>query len=153
MIPNAMKKLKWDIDSETECWNVISHAPNNKGYIRIMRNSISYQAHRYVWKKVYGSIPKGLCVLHSCDNRKCINPEHLFLGTDADNMKDMDLKGRRACGENHGRAELKNKEIIQIKKLLKEEKYTQTAIASFFNISDSHISNIKANRTWGYIKI
>ena len=87
------KKLEWE-QTERGCWEVTSHAPNRKGYVKIIRNGIFYIAHRYIWIKTYGPIPEKLCVLHSCDNRKCINSEHLFLGTNEDNMNDMFKKGR-----------------------------------------------------------
>ena len=57
-------------------------------------------AHRHAWRLRHGQIPIGLCVLHRCDNPPCCNPDHLFLGTRADNVADMDAKGRR--GSSHG---------------------------------------------------
>ena len=57
-------------------------------------------AHRFTWEKTYGKIPDGFCVLHHCDNPPCVNPEHLFLGTNLDNVRDRDAKGRQAHGES-----------------------------------------------------
>ena len=59
-------------------------------------------AHRTAWETAHGPIPDGIEVLHSCDNPPCHNPEHLFLGTQADNMADMDAKGRRGVKEQSG---------------------------------------------------
>ena len=90
--------LVWSRDPETGCWNVISHRPNDGGYPRIRRNKKLYRASRHVFEMVYGGIPRNLCVLHSCDNRMCVNPEHLFLGTRTDNQEDMKRKGRAYNG-------------------------------------------------------
>jgi hypothetical protein len=75
------------------CWEwKAAKAPN--GYGRFGMGSKVIQAHRVAWELIYGSIPDKLYVLHSCDNRGCMNPSHLFLGTYKDNMQDCSRKGR-----------------------------------------------------------
>ena len=69
-------------------------------YGRVMLSPRAEQAHRAVWASVHGPIPKGMCVLHRCDTPPCCNPAHLFLGTHADNMRDMAKKGRGARQKN-----------------------------------------------------
>lgn len=90
------------------------------GYGQSTRFEGISKAHRLSWRIHRGPIPTGLAVLHKCDVRQCINPDHLFLGTERDNMRDMDAKGRRVNaprpGERNGNAKLTEqqaKEIIE----------------------------------------
>lgn len=78
------------------CW-VFTGYQTKKGYGKIHRGPGSRElvrVHRAAWEVTYGPIPEGLFVLHHCDNPPCCNPEHLFLGTNSDNMRDMVAKGR-----------------------------------------------------------
>lgn len=86
----------WDkVDKSGECWVWLS-ATHSQGYglFKTGHNTQNY-AHRVVWVLEYGPIPEGAFVCHSCDNPPCVRPEHLFLGTAADNMQDMVSKGRQ----------------------------------------------------------
>lgn len=76
------------------CWECVSHAKDSVGYCIITRNGIRTSVHRYVYSLYNGKIPPGMCILHSCDNRCCCNPEHLSIGTHKENMEDMHKKGR-----------------------------------------------------------
>jgi len=114
-------------------------------------------AHRVVWGLERGPLPKGdyygtTCVCHSCDNRACVNPSHLFLGTQQDNVIDRDQKGRNVNlrGEDHGRAMLSDLDVKHIKELLAAGCWP-VEIAAAMGVSRQSISKINTGRTWAHI--
>lgn len=86
----------------TDCWHW-TRARNGMGYGRITYENKMQMVHRLSYRAFIGSIPEGMSVLHTCDNRVCINPEHLWLGTYSDNLRDCWAKGRHpGKGKHHG---------------------------------------------------
>jgi hypothetical protein len=105
-------------------------------------------AHRVAWKLFRGKVAPGLAVCHRCDVRACVNPAHLFLGTPAENARDMRAKGRDRRGEKHGSAKLTLMQVRQIKRLVAEDRMYMSEIAREFGVSETTIRAIKTKRTW-----
>lgn len=136
------------IDSKTGCWNWTKALI--KGYARIgKKGEDSPLASRYVCKYLKGIDPKGNIVCHTCDNPKCVNPDHLFIGTTLDNFKDMRIKGRSARGERNTQAKLTEKEVKKIRKL--ENELDSAKVAEIFDISKSTVLSIWSKKTWKHI--
>ena len=131
------------------CWNCSSHIPNKYGYVYITRNKVKQKMHRYIYEKYYGSIPRGKCVCHTCDNKKCGNPEHLFLGTYRDNSHDAVNKNRLFMkkGEQHPYSYLTEKDIKAIR--IEESSFAKKA--KKYNTSPSNIAHIIHRRRWKHI--
>jgi hypothetical protein len=133
--------------SENGC-HLFAGTRNHDGYGRLKTNGKSVFVHREVWAKHFGAIPAGLCVCHKCDVPNCINPEHLFIGTQGDNMRDRANKGRYdAKGEKNNASKLQAIEVKMIRKLLAEGMRNRDAAAEF-GVSLPLIEKIKGNRLW-----
>jgi len=90
---NTKESFEAKIEKTETCWNWLGSV-NNSGYGFIRWHGERYGVHRLSYELFIGNIPDGLFALHKCDNRKCVNPDHLWLGTQSDNLKDMYNKGR-----------------------------------------------------------
>jgi len=112
-------------------------------------------AHRFSYALHYGSIPADLCVCHTCDNRRCVNPRHLFLGTIADNNADKIAKERCSHhtgtpGEAHPQARLTEQQVLEIRRRVAEGE-TQTAVAKAFHVSFPAMNHIVLRKNWRHI--
>lgn len=135
-----------------QCW-IWMGTLGHKGHGTFRVNSKKNEgAHRFSYQSIYGEIPKGMCICHSCDNPSCVNPLHLWVGTRSDNNTDRANKGRSACGEGeyNNLSKLKNSQVIRIRELLKEG-WTQCKIAEIFGVSQSQISHIKLGKAWSHV--
>ena len=132
-----IKKVKYK-GTKTGCWECTSHAPAGKGYPRMQRNKKGLHVDAYIWRKYNGDIPEGLSVLHKCDNRLCINPKHLYLGTIAENGRDM------AVRERSGQLKISNADVLVIREL--EGIVPQVVLAFQYGVSPHHITDICKRR-------
>jgi len=144
-----MNRLWNRTDRTSGCWEWIG-GKTSEGYGSIRINGKMIRTHRLAWELTYGTIPDGLFVCHHCDNRLCINPEHLFLGTHKDNMQDMVRKDRGngglLYGERNGNAKLTKAQVDEIRSL--KGKATQTEIAKKYSICQAQVHNILFNQNW-----
>lgn len=133
------------INKTSTCWNWIG-AKSSVGYGQTYFNSKVIYSHRVSYELFNGPIKNNLCVLHRCDNRICVNPKHLFLGTKKQNTQDMILKGRdKFVGEKNGMAKLTWPEIRKIRASSNER---HIDLAKRFNVSRTTISIILSGRIW-----
>ena len=141
------RPLAWEV-RENGCWEITSHTKDKLGYIHKYHNGRNWLAHRIVWTQVNGEIPEGMFVCHHCDNPSCVNPEHLFLGTQLDNMKDMHNKKRNYnfSGEKNPRVKLTKEDVIAIRAL--RGRFYQKRIGEMFGVSQSQVHKIQAHHRW-----
>lgn len=135
------------VDKSGDCWLWIGKLTSN-GYGQFSINRKMVRAHRVSWELHHDTIPSGMYVCHTCDNKLCVRPEHLFLGTPKDNMQDMLKKGRgrfvKVFGENNGNAKLTSSDVERIKALLATGHYLHKEIAQMVGVHRSTVSYIRA---------
>ncbi len=120
------------------------------GYGRITVNWRGTRAHRVSWELRNGPLSPGAVVCHRCDNRACVNPDHLFVGTQADNMRDMVTKGRNARGEKCGPAKVTDRQAVEIR-LLRKAGFPNRELAGAFGVSRNMIEKVTTGQTWKHL--
>lgn len=111
-----------------------------------------YMTHRFVFESHNGEIPKGMMICHKCDNPKCVNIHHLFMGTCKDNVQDCVRKGRwiKAKGERHGLSKLTPEKVLDIRRRYKNGETTY-ALGKEFSVDPTNITSICRRKTWTHI--
>lgn len=149
-IPKLTEKqlsLFWSrVDKTSNCWEWTGYCLKD-GYGRINISNVAYMAHRVSYAIANGD-PGELCVCHSCDNCKCVNPKHLWRGTHQENMEDRDQKNRQARGVTQGPSELSEAQVIEIL----ASGTSHQDLADRYRVSRANISFIKRGKTWKHIK-
>lgn len=149
-IPRSLWDRFWEKVVKSEgCWEWSGYCREGYGRISI-GNQVFRSAHRVSWELHNGLIPDGLFVLHRCDNTRCVRPDHLFLGTKAENNHDRHLKGRSGshAGELNGRRKLSAVDVVEIRRMFTPWKCTYSDLAKRFGVSSSTINSVVNRRTW-----
>jgi len=141
---------KVDVRGPDECWEWIASL-NSYGYGVIGVGDKTIRAHRLSWEIHNGPIPKGMCVLHTCDHPSCVNPNHLFVGSRADNNADAAEKGHQSRGESRWNAKLTEQKVRKIWTLVGQGTLTQQAIGEKYGVNQSTVSYIKTRRSWAWV--
>lgn len=152
--PSAVERARFEanVQKSDGCWVWMGRL-TRRGYGSVLSarpKRRAMAAHRISWELYRGPIPEGMLVLHRCDYPPCVNPDHLFLGTVADNNRDMVEKGRSTRGERHPKARLKACDVLEIRRL-SESGATNQAVATMFGVSDSTIDAIRNRRRWNHV--
>jgi hypothetical protein len=134
------------------CWDWKGKTGKTDKYPRMnhSRSEPRITVHIYSWLVNFGEIPAGIYVCHTCDNPRCSNPAHLFLGTPQENQTDCIDKGRRPKGEGNAAAKLTEKEVKKIKQLIVMG-VSMKRIAKDFKVNPTTIERINNGRTWKHV--
>jgi len=139
-------------NTKNGCWEWVARL-NPDGYGEFDCDNRGYRAHRLSWFFKFGEIEKGLNVCHKCDNPKCVNPDHLFLGTQKENVMDMLSKNRQRShkGTKNNKARLNEEKVSEIKRL-RRSGLQYKEIADKFGVSVGCVSHILNGRHWTWVK-
>lgn len=147
------KERFWDKVEKTDtCWLWKSNR-NKKGYGKLALGGQTRKwlfSHRVSWEIHNGPIPDGMHVLHKCDVTNCVNPDHLFLGTNADNIADRNRKGRQARGETNAKAKL-TKDLVEFIRILHSQGHTYAQLARRFGVTDRTIYAAVNRINWKHV--
>jgi len=151
----TLEQRFWQKVRKTDgCWNWTGRRQHNTWYGQLDVDGSPYGTHRLSWEIHNGPIPEGMSVLHECDNPACVNPNHLFLGTQMDNMIDMWSKNRGGTydkkGENHPMAKLHDGDVMVIRDLV-DLGMKQSDVADFLDVSKSLVYQIVHRICWIHI--
>lgn len=158
---------KVDVRGEEECWEWRGARSGNRyGNFTIGQRQMG--AHRYAWELANGPVPDGLFVLHACDNPPCVNPKHLFTGTQLHNRTDCKTKGRTAAGDHSPRrlhpgsyrpalgeqnhSKLREGQVLEIRRRYAAGGVSQSQLAREYGVNQAVICRIIARKMWKHIE-
>lgn len=146
------RRLRYTLDETTGCW-LWPGEVNNKGYPRMWVEGRRMSGHRAVYELFKGPLGPGQVVMHECDTPRCINPDHLILGTQLENLADMRAKGRGTAppvhrGESHHKAKLTERQVREMRARYAGGGVSQRVLALEYGVSQTSIKDVLLRRTW-----
>jgi hypothetical protein len=140
------------VNKTDSCWLWTGYT-HRQGYGRMWGRGRLELAHRVSWELHFGPVPIGMCVLHQCDCCGCVRPSHLFLGTQTDNIHDMEAKGRanKLKGSQHHQAKLTEAEVRAIRARHAIGNITQATLAAQYSITPAVVSKIILRKQWRHL--
>jgi len=152
MITPALDRLNAkSIIEDGGCW-LWQGSKTHNGYGEIRIGSVNERVHRYSYRAHKGEIPKGIFVLHTCDKRNCWNPDHLFLGTPADNTADMMGKSRHTAHPRPGEANGNALVTDDMVRAIRQDSRRIVDIAAEYGIHFTTVSDIRRRKSWRHVE-
>lgn len=144
-----MERFWAKVHKTDSCW-LWTGAHSSGGYGTFRLNGRTIRAHRFAYEVLVGTIPAGLMLCHHCDTPACVNPDHLFAGTMADNVRDRDAKQRRIapCGEKNGFAKLTADQVREIRRRYVPRKVSLSSLAREYGVDHTTIHAIVRGENW-----
>ena len=142
---------KVDVRGPDDCWEWTAFKDRGYGVFGVFGVTGGPQGAHRVSAHLAGMKIEGLYVCHHCDNPCCVNPNHLFVGTNADNMRDKMQKGRGAKGESAGPAKLTADQVLEMRALYATGRWTQKGLADRYSVSPEQVCNIVNRKQWKHI--
>ncbi|KKL71819.1 hypothetical protein LCGC14_2091100 [marine sediment metagenome] len=149
---NLLQRFWKKVDKSDDCWNW--QASTRMGYGAFKIDGAVWEAHRLVWLFQHGGIAAGNYVCHICDNRRCVRPDHLFLGTAKDNHADMVQKGRQIIirGEEQGNTVLSNAIVREIWRIRRSMGWGSRRIGRVLDVSHAAVEAVLSGRSWKHVR-
>ncbi len=132
------------------CWEWKGYVSRPPGYARISDGGTQYYAHRWAYESFVGPVPTGMYVCHRCDNKSCVNPYHLFVGTHTDNVRDAAKKGLNVRGVRQSFAKLNPDKVREIRRLFAAGQAIG-ALARKYQVTYATISDVLKGVTWKHV--